>query len=162
LLTDASGRRVERVKVRSIEGKIWHVRAKVFVLACGGIENPRMLLVSNRTNRAGLGNDRDLVGRFFHEHPQAACGVLVTDSSSRRARLYSRLSPLGPSWCAAGLALTRKAQSAYGTLNGSIAIEPLYEGENALTAFRKLRSDFRARRISSEALKCLWRIAADS
>ena len=44
------------------------VRAGTIVLAAGGIENPRLLLASRRGRPAGLGNDRDLVGRFFTEH----------------------------------------------------------------------------------------------
>ena len=40
----------------------FHVRARQYVLAGGGIENPRLLLV------AGLGGDA--VGRYFMEHPR--------------------------------------------------------------------------------------------
>ena len=34
----------------------------------GGIENARLLLLSNRVQPAGLGNGHDLVGRYFMEH----------------------------------------------------------------------------------------------
>ena len=47
------------------------------VLAAGGIENPRLLLLSNHVHRRGLGNDRDLVGRFFAERLSARSGYLV-------------------------------------------------------------------------------------
>ena len=40
------------------------------VLAAGGIENPRLLLASNGVRPAGIGNERDLVGRFFMDHPR--------------------------------------------------------------------------------------------
>jgi choline dehydrogenase-like flavoprotein len=39
------------------------------VLATGGIENARLLLASRSTRPDGLGNDHDLVGRYFMEHP---------------------------------------------------------------------------------------------
>ena len=45
------------------------VRARVFCLALGGLENPRMLLNFTRQKPQGIGNDHDLVGRFFCEHP---------------------------------------------------------------------------------------------
>ena len=45
------------------------VRAGSYVLAAGGIEHPRLLLVSDAVETAGLGNAHDLVGRFFMDHP---------------------------------------------------------------------------------------------
>jgi len=45
------------------------VKAKYFILAAGGLENARLLLLSNTHAKQGLGNDNDLVGRFFMEHP---------------------------------------------------------------------------------------------
>jgi choline dehydrogenase-like flavoprotein len=47
------------------------VTARRWVLACGGIENARLLLLSDGENPAGLGNEHDLVGRFFADHPHA-------------------------------------------------------------------------------------------
>ena len=38
------------------------------MLACGGFETPRLLLVSRTSHPHGLGNDRDLVGRHYMAH----------------------------------------------------------------------------------------------
>ena len=46
----------------------FRVKAGVFILAAGGIENARLLLVANSVQPAGLGNGRDQVGRYFMEH----------------------------------------------------------------------------------------------
>jgi choline dehydrogenase-like flavoprotein len=54
----------------------FHVSAKVFVLAAGGIENARLLLLSNSSQPDGLGNQHDLVGRFFMDHPTFRLGAL--------------------------------------------------------------------------------------
>lgn len=51
------------------EGETFTVKARNFILAAGGLENPRLLLLSNRYSKNGLGNSNDLVGRFFMEHP---------------------------------------------------------------------------------------------
>jgi hypothetical protein len=50
------------------------VRARVFVLALGGLENPRALLNCTSQLPAGIGNENDLVGRFFCEHPHILLG----------------------------------------------------------------------------------------
>jgi choline dehydrogenase-like flavoprotein len=70
LCTNESGTLVNHVEVRSLAGKIGRVEARTFVLAAGGIENARLLLLSNERCRAGVGNEHDLVGRFFMEHPR--------------------------------------------------------------------------------------------
>jgi len=68
---------VDRVEVRREDGSRCFVRARVVVLAAGGIENPRLLLLSRQVHGRGLGNDRDLVGRFFAERLSARTGFIV-------------------------------------------------------------------------------------
>lgn len=75
--TDATARTVTRLRVACLEGNEFWVRAKVFILATGGIENARLLLLSNKTQKAGLGNQHDLVGRFFMDHPLVNFGTLI-------------------------------------------------------------------------------------
>lgn len=66
--TDDSLRQVEEVIARTPDGKRLRFRGRLFVLAAGGIENPRILLLSASQKPNGLGNDNDLVGRYFQEH----------------------------------------------------------------------------------------------
>lgn len=74
------GTEVAALRVATLEGRRLTVRSRVYVLACGGLENPRLLLASNRQINVGLGNQRDLVGRYFMEHPHAnAARALVVD-----------------------------------------------------------------------------------
>jgi choline dehydrogenase-like flavoprotein len=65
------GRTIETVAVRTLAGNRFSVRARKFVVAAGGIENARLLLLSDSVAPAGLGNDQDLVGRYFMDHPGA-------------------------------------------------------------------------------------------
>ncbi|MGY1831199.1 FAD-dependent oxidoreductase [Geodermatophilus sp. SYSU D01180] len=80
LATDRDPDWVDRVEVRREDGSRCFVRARLVVLAAGGIENPRLLLLSRRTHRNGLGNDHDLVGRFFAERMSARSGFVVASS----------------------------------------------------------------------------------
>ena len=68
---------VERLDVRTPSGRTVDVRARHYILAAGGIENPRILLASNSVVPHGVGNHYDLVGRFFMEHPHARGGRVI-------------------------------------------------------------------------------------
>ncbi len=57
-------------------GRTFTVTARRFVLAAGGIENPRILLASNRQQPNGVGNGEGLVGRYFLEHPRFIGGII--------------------------------------------------------------------------------------
>jgi len=68
LLADPSGV-VTGAEVRDLDRNVKITRARVFVVACGGLESPRLLLLSRSARFPnGIGNDHDLVGRFFTEH----------------------------------------------------------------------------------------------
>jgi choline dehydrogenase-like flavoprotein len=90
LVTDGSGERVAHVDVATLTGVRYAVSARAVVLATGGIEVPRLLLASNGTRRAGLGNEHDLVGRHFTEHLQVPIAVAALDRSADELRLYDQ------------------------------------------------------------------------
>jgi choline dehydrogenase-like flavoprotein len=69
---DPDGRRVEQLQIADLKRRTQTVKARKFVLALGGIENARILLASRSRSPAGVGNDRDQVGRYFMEHPRIA------------------------------------------------------------------------------------------
>ena len=78
--TNETARAVTRLQVKCLDGKRFWVRAKFFILAAGAIEIPRLLLSANKTQNVGLGNQNDLVGRFFMEHPHFWSGYYVPSS----------------------------------------------------------------------------------
>jgi choline dehydrogenase-like flavoprotein len=53
------------------------MRARIFVLCLGGIENARALLNADREVASGIGNEHDLVGRYFMEHPHVTVARVV-------------------------------------------------------------------------------------
>jgi choline dehydrogenase-like flavoprotein len=74
---NAEGTAIDSVQIGNLSGGRGVVRARVFVIAAGGLETPRLLLNSRGVHKAGLGNHEDLVGRFFMEHPHARAGRVI-------------------------------------------------------------------------------------
>ncbi len=74
---DPSGQFVRSVHAESLRRRRLSIDARMFVLAAGGIENPRVLLASNKVAPYGIGNHYDQVGRYFMEHPHARGGRVV-------------------------------------------------------------------------------------
>ena len=72
---NAASTHIETLRLKTLDGREAQIRARAFVLACGGIENPRLLLASNKVASRGIGNQNDLVGRFFMDHPHAPLAV---------------------------------------------------------------------------------------
>jgi choline dehydrogenase-like flavoprotein len=72
--TSEDGTTFTGLEVSTINGARSKIRAKAAVLAASAIENPRLLLASNRVHPHGLGNQNDLVGRFLMDHPCARIG----------------------------------------------------------------------------------------
>jgi choline dehydrogenase-like flavoprotein len=86
--TGESGRTAETVDVATLEGNSFSVVARIFVLATGAVENARVLLASNAQRPGGLGNQHDLVGRFFLEHPRYLGAVIVPSTPHPNLGFY--------------------------------------------------------------------------
>ncbi len=115
--------RVAGVQVKTLTGRSFSVRARATVLAAGGIENARLLLASNGARPTGIGNEHDLVGRFFMEHLHVPAGHLVPASNALDWRFYRR-SERPEADVRGAIAATAEAQRRHRLLAASIVIEP--------------------------------------
>lgn len=86
IVTDAGATTVEHLAMACLDGRRFTVKARHVVLATGGVENARLLLVSNRQAAAGLGNGHDLVGRYFMDHPAYEAATILVNEPSTIAR----------------------------------------------------------------------------
>jgi len=77
LLFNDSKEHIKSAKFKSLNQNTLTIKADVYILACGGIENARLLLSMNRQIPSGIGNQNDIVGRYFMEHPKIVKGNLV-------------------------------------------------------------------------------------
>jgi choline dehydrogenase-like flavoprotein len=72
------GQSIALARFGTLRGNGFTVAARRYVLACGGIENARLLLaMASERHPTGFGNQSGLVGRFFMEHPEIPVGALV-------------------------------------------------------------------------------------
>jgi choline dehydrogenase-like flavoprotein len=111
--------------VRASGGAELALAARAFVLAGGGIENARLLLLSRGGAPDGLGNQRDQVGRWLMNHPKNYAGVLRLARPVREAPYF-----FGCLWRGfagyAGLRLADEEQRERGLLNAYVRFEPLF------------------------------------
>jgi len=110
---------VREVVVRNHAGKTHRVRATCFVLACSAIQNARVLLAANRQAPNGLGNDHDLVGRYFMEHIEVKSAELWLNRPS--ALSFYLVNPRAR----VELAISARKQAEYRMLNGTASLTPL-------------------------------------
>lgn len=119
----------------TLSGVRFTVEADRYVLACGGLENARILLASNQQRSEGVANGSDTVGRYFMEHPHylsSAAWVLrgEPDLSFYRARDASGIlnAPMGR--MLGLLSLSRSARAAEGLPHFTLSIGRFDEPEN--------------------------------
>jgi choline dehydrogenase-like flavoprotein len=86
--TTRDARTVKRLRVGCLEGSKFWVSARLFVLATGGIENARLLLLSDKAQSGGLGNQNGLVGRFFMDHAGLISGAILLSDPNISPALY--------------------------------------------------------------------------
>lgn len=83
LMSNSNANHIEKVLVQTVSGKSFFIKSKFYICALGGIENARLLLASNRVQEMGLGNDCDMVGRFFSDHPFSVCASIEPSLTGR-------------------------------------------------------------------------------
>ena len=88
LHADEAGARITHATVRSTTGRQGRIEAGVFVIATGAIETARLLLASPAPDGSGIGNRRDVVGRYFQDHPSAHALTIEPTDFARFARYY--------------------------------------------------------------------------
>ena len=135
IVLTSPGQSVERLAVSTLAGNSFDVVAKRYVLAAGGIENARLLLASSSVMTAGVGNQNDLVGRYFMDHPHVyQSGTLLLSRTEAQVAPYLGVVPASrkddtgpsgkpqPSLVAAALALPDDLQAQVRCLGGTLAL----------------------------------------
>ena len=119
---DRGGQAVRRLHARALTGRRLTVTAQAFLLAAGGLENPRLLLASNDVAPRGIGNHYDQVGRYFMEHPHARGGRIVGASAWALLKAFGRSHVVGRRELAGLVKPSRRVQAERRILNSSLTI----------------------------------------
>lgn len=118
---DAGGVAVQGLVVKSLDGSTLSIAADEFVLACGGLENARLLLASRDRQPQGLGNAHDQVGRCFMDHPRTVFGKVHVPADVRLRALRGR--PLPDGKLQIGIGLSAATQRREKLLNHYVTLE---------------------------------------
>ncbi len=165
--TDESARNVTRVRVACLSGNRFSVMSRIFVLAAGGIENPRLLLLSDTAQKMGLGNQHDLVGRFFMDHPRFLAGIFRPSDRDLRSTFY-QMHRIGPSEIYGYLSLSKELQRAERLSDVQLRLIPVYQdlyksasSSEGAVSLRLLLSALRRREVPDDLGRHLINVLAD-
>lgn len=166
--TNASASVAHGVDLRSLNGRKLNVNARILVLAAGAIDNARLLLLSTAQNPAGLGNDHDLVGRYFMQHPHVSAASLQFGGSRDWVRGYKdfRRDKL---WLRARLGLSTAAQEELKVLNPVASVITRYISDSLTHAqslgyvsMKRILLDLQHRRLPSNFMSEAMHILRDA
>ena len=91
-----SKRKIRAVSFRNRNGLVKEQKAKVFILASGGVEIPRLLLLSSNSNyyQNGLANSSGQVGKNYMTHPS----IRISGRLPEKVGSYQAYFDSGCSW----------------------------------------------------------------
>jgi choline dehydrogenase-like flavoprotein len=84
IATEDGARRAAGVKIRPPGADMHFLKARTVIVAAGGLETPRLLLASRGATQFGLGNDRNLVGRYYMTQIIGTVGKLIPQTDKYR------------------------------------------------------------------------------
>jgi choline dehydrogenase-like flavoprotein len=113
---EADGQSVRELEVATLAGKRWRVAPRAAVLAAGGLETARLLLASRDVAPAGIGNEHDVVGRYYMCHVAGNVGNVVLNGRTNEVRHGYELTPEGV-YCRRRFAVAASEQRGRGLAN---------------------------------------------
>jgi choline dehydrogenase-like flavoprotein len=117
----ATGDDIVALHAGTLAGNRFTVRARQYVLACGGIENARLLLASRDRAPAGIGNEQGHVGRCFMDHPRTVYGRVQVPAGIQLRAFRGR--PLPDGKLQVGMGLSPDVQRRERLLNHYVTFE---------------------------------------
>lgn len=106
---DENGAQVKQLLLQTLKGRRLTVRGGCYVLATGGLETARLLLANRDRHPEGIGNQHDVVGRYYMCHLAGTIGAIQFTCPRGAVHRGYRMSPDGV-YCRQRFALEATAQ----------------------------------------------------
>jgi len=157
IVPNEQGSSIQYVRARNYSGKEVNFRARVFILCCGTIETARILLASRSVIPTGIGNENDLVGRYFQDH----ITIRIAELNPTDKKVFGKVfDPVyrGETMHSSKLVLTEEVREKYKCLN---AMGHVVFGLSVESGFYELRSILRALQAKKNPLPSpmgAWRL----
>ena len=151
-----AGTAIDGVKIANLRGGRATVSAKAYVLAAGGLENPRLLLSSNDVHNNGIGNTHDLVGRYFMEHPRARGAHVRSDRIGQLLDMFPRLRRHAGHRYAALLRGSESLQEREGLLNTSLSLSVRQHADDRPVLHKRVYRTLKERLPPNRLGRSLW------
>lgn len=161
VLTNGETDHVDQVDVRSFNGKASAVKARFYIICCGGIETPRLLLASNKVERTGVGNKRDLVGRYFQDHVSLRAGRINPVDRRAVQALFDPFFRRGVMYTPK-VEMCRERQQELGLLNAICHLKFEIPEDSSLQDIKRMLLAVQAGKNPIPSGKALLRMARDS
>ena len=152
-----TGSKVTSVTIRNRRGEDRQIRARRFVLATGGLENPRLLLNARDHHKDGIGNQNGLVGRFFMEHPRVRGGAIKTKRPLAILRACYRMENVGGVKTVSLIRPTDKLQEEEKVLNHGVTVMAIKPEHAPINLVIRFYNGLRGSLSPSKGNRFLWR-----
>lgn len=151
---NASG--ITHLDARTMQGRKLQVKARHFVLACGAIENARLLLASNSVEANGIGNQYDQLGRYFMEHPHGRVAQIETKDPAAFWALYRKRYPESGVPVAPALVMPPSLQQRLGVLNSAATFKLQKDPSNGATLSKRAYLNIKHTLSPTKSGRRLW------
>jgi choline dehydrogenase-like flavoprotein len=162
LVDSADRKKIISASLVALSGTRASVKAKQFVLAAGGLENPRILLLSRTNSEKGIGNSHDLVGRTYMDHFGAYIGKALFHKPINADSIFFREKKFMGAQLGACLAPSPKRAEKQGIGNYILLFSPGTESDLSIEMLKSIKNDIANLKWPENAISKLSKIIANA
>jgi choline dehydrogenase-like flavoprotein len=144
------GSTIDSIDVTSSTNVSMKIKARAFVLCCGGMENVRLLLNAPREILRKV-DESSKLGRYFAQHPRGLTATLrpTPEAAKRLQNLFRVFTRRSGVQYEIGFALSEEAQRRHRLLNASAAVYYEASSDSSWKAATNLAAAVRERKLYS-------------